>query len=283
MFIPNNTHHFLSTISSTVAAHVNTCRNLLQVELGLCSMNQKARVTNLVYMKRSAIVASSPLPLFCSPDTESLFSFSFPSSSSESLVFLKWKSVLGLLWPQLPVFPAAGPVKQTGKMNFSMWKSILTLNGAINTYSCLHQALASVYDSEYPCHFLQQAVCCEDHIHCCPAHTTCDVTGQKCNGPSGFAPMLEKVAAFTTAAPSTETATTEKQVSEDKEVVEGERKQDRGEREDEEEEGRVPCDSHTSCPDHSTCCFMVSAKKWGCCPLPEVSQGVHSKHLPSET
>uniref|UniRef100_A0A667Z4T5 Granulins domain-containing protein n=1 Tax=Myripristis murdjan TaxID=586833 RepID=A0A667Z4T5_9TELE len=110
-----------------------------------------------------------------------------------------------------------------------------------------------------------QAECCGDHMHCCPEGTICNLDQSSCvnaTAPSGFAPMLEKVAAFTTAAPSTETATTEKQVTEDKEV----------------EEGKVPCDSHTSCPDHSTCCFMVSVKKWGCCPLPKAvccSDGNH--------
>lgn len=47
------------------------------------------------------------------------------------------------------------------------------------------------------------------------------------------------------------------------------------EEEDEEEnenvQGRVQCDSRTSCPQYTTCCFMVSARKWGCCPLPKVS------------
>ncbi|XP_013865749.1 granulin a [Austrofundulus limnaeus] len=38
---------------------------------------------------------------------------------------------------------------------------------------------------------------------------------------------------------------------------------------DDGDENRIQCDDHTSCPQDTTCCFMASCKKWGCCPLPK--------------
>uniref|UniRef100_A0A3B4YDZ4 Granulins domain-containing protein n=1 Tax=Seriola lalandi dorsalis TaxID=1841481 RepID=A0A3B4YDZ4_SERLL len=38
---------------------------------------------------------------------------------------------------------------------------------------------------------------------------------------------------------------------------------------EEENMGTIQCDAHTSCPQYTTCCFMASSQKWGCCPLPE--------------
>lgn len=34
---------------------------------------------------------------------------------------------------------------------------------------------------------------------------------------------------------------------------------------------RNACDPHTSCPRDTTCCFMEESRRWGCCPLPNVS------------
>uniref|UniRef100_A0A671X506 Granulin a n=1 Tax=Sparus aurata TaxID=8175 RepID=A0A671X506_SPAAU len=88
----------------------------------------------------------------------------------------------------------------------------------------------------WACCPLPEAVCCDDHEHCCPAGSTCDVTSLSCDSSSGSTPMQKKIPAFVTEAPTT---------------------------------GRVACDDHTSCPHSSTCCFMKSSQKWGCCPLPE--------------
>uniref|UniRef100_A0A4W6E481 Granulin a n=1 Tax=Lates calcarifer TaxID=8187 RepID=A0A4W6E481_LATCA len=77
--------------------------------------------------------------------------------------------------------------------------------------------------------------------HCCPTGTTCDLATLSCNGASGSTPMMQKIPAFSTP-------------------------------------GRVQCDPHTSCPDSTTCCFMASSQKWGCCPLPDAvccADGAH--------
>lgn len=84
-----------------------------------------------------------------------------------------------------------------------------------------------------------QAVCCDDHIHCCPHDMVCNLQAQTCDSQSGGRPphrWVEKVPALTS---------------------EGQDKQ---------------CDKQTSCPGGSTCCKKAS-QPWACCPLPQVSVG----------
>lgn len=86
---------------------------------------------------------------------------------------------------------------------------------------------------------LFQAVCCDDHVHCCPHDTVCNLEAQTCDSQSGGGPPLrwvEKAPALTSEAPDEQ------------------------------------CDEHTTCPGDSTCCKMASGQ-WACCPLPEVSAG----------
>ncbi|XP_006803151.1 granulin a [Neolamprologus brichardi] len=113
-------------------------------------------------------------------------------------------------------------------------------------------------EGRWACCPMPEAVCCDDHEHCCPSGTTCDPTSVSCNGPSGSTPMLQKVPAFTTEAPTTVQPTTESPATSSK-----------AEEEDKEEEGMINCDAHTSCPQSTTCCYMKNFEKWGCCPLPE--------------
>ncbi|KAK0148698.1 Granulin [Merluccius polli] len=84
---------------------------------------------------------------------------------------------------------------------------------------------------------------------------------------TGTEPMMEKVAAFTSPPTTTTTttpmATTQRPAYTSRE--EGTSKQEV------EEGGMIQCDPHTTCPLQSTCCFMSSSKKWGCCPIPKVS------------
>ncbi|XP_071323496.1 granulin a [Trachinotus anak] len=115
-------------------------------------------------------------------------------------------------------------------------------------------------DGSWACCPLPQAVCCDDHEHCCPTGTTCDLATLSCQGTSGSTPMTQKVPAFATPAPTTVATTTQIQVSSTEAEEEEENKQ---------EEGEIQCDPHTSCPQGTTCCFMDLPKKWGCCPLPE--------------
>ncbi|KAM4717217.1 granulin a [Anableps anableps] len=124
----------------------------------------------------------------------------------------------------------------------------------------------------WACCPLPKAVCCDDHKHCCPEGTTCDPTSTSCLKASVSMPFMLKIAAFTTPVPTTVEATTQSLVTSTTETNEEEelppQEADDDEEEEEEEKGNQ-CDEHTSCPRDTTCCFMQSSKKWGCCPLPK--------------
>ncbi|XP_029013949.1 granulin a [Betta splendens] len=131
---------------------------------------------------------------------------------------------------------------------------------------------------DWACCPLPEAVCCNDHEHCCPSGTTCDLTTVTCKGASGSSPMTRKKPAFTTVAPTTVAFSTQKHETG---IVVAEQDEKWKEEDEEENTGahnRVQCDAHTSCPQYTTCCFMVSTHKWGCCPLPQAvccSDGSH--------
>ncbi|GAB0199357.1 progranulin [Grus japonensis] len=79
---------------------------------------------------------------------------------------------------------------------------------------------------------LEEAVCCHDHVHCCPRGYTCDVaTGSCLQEGGGRRPWVQKTPALALG-------------------------------------GDVRCDDESSCPDGSTCC-RTSLGTWGCCPLEE--------------
>ncbi|XP_034563419.1 granulin b isoform X2 [Notolabrus celidotus] len=87
----------------------------------------------------------------------------------------------------------------------------------------------------WACCPLPQAVCCDDHVHCCPHGTVCNLENQSCDDPFGVSPslpMAEKVSAL-------------------KSDVEDEK-----------------CDKQTMCPGGTTCCKKDSGQ-WACCPLPQ--------------
>ncbi|XP_053094900.1 granulin b isoform X2 [Pangasianodon hypophthalmus] len=92
-------------------------------------------------------------------------------------------------------------------------------------------------DSEWGCCPLPEAVCCEDHIHCCPHGTVCDLSEGTCNDPTDLShtvPLVKKVPAFPR--PS--------------------------------QPANQKCDESFSCPQDATCCKLASGA-WGCCPLPQ--------------
>ncbi|KAJ7353893.1 hypothetical protein OS493_031600 [Desmophyllum pertusum] len=96
---------------------------------------------------------------------------------------------------------------------------------------------------QYGCCPLPKAVCCSDHVHCCPNGYTCSVANGTCSRGSDSIPMLEKIPASKTAV-----------------LV-----------------GIVCPDGASECPDGYTCCRLVSGQ-WGCCPLPQAvccSDGEH--------
>lgn len=79
----------------------------------------------------------------------------------------------------------------------------------------------------------KKAVCCEDHIHCCPEGFTCHTEKGTCEQGALQVPWVRK----TQSHPSPP---------------------ERG----------VPCDNFASCPQGHTCCRIASGE-WGCCPTPE--------------
>ncbi|XP_016398864.1 granulins-like [Sinocyclocheilus rhinocerous] len=90
-------------------------------------------------------------------------------------------------------------------------------------------------EGTWACCPLPKAVCCEDHIHCCPEDTVCDLAASTCDDPADLSvsvPWMAKVPTFPIAS------------------------------------SNQKCDETSSCPDGSTCC-RLSSGKWGCCPLPQ--------------
>ncbi|XP_020653649.3 progranulin isoform X1 [Pogona vitticeps] len=85
---------------------------------------------------------------------------------------------------------------------------------------------------QYGCCPLQNAVCCDDHLHCCPQGTTCDLSHSKCTMTSRWSWPITRLSV-------------DLQTARD-----------------------VVCDPEHACPDGNTCCRTVSGK-WGCCPLEE--------------
>ncbi|XP_075873126.1 granulin a [Nelusetta ayraudi] len=87
---------------------------------------------------------------------------------------------------------------------------------------------------------LAQGVCCQDHVHCCPHGTTCNLAVSSCdNSSAASVPLFRKVPTFSATpllpAPGA---------------------------------GHVKCDASRSCPDTKTCCKNRQGG-WSCCPLPQ--------------
>lgn len=81
-----------------------------------------------------------------------------------------------------------------------------------------------------------QAVCCEDHLHCCPHGTICNLAASTCDDPTyntAVTPWLRNEPAFSLQSDNNK------------------------------------CDETTSCPGNSTCCGAAGGE-WACCPLAEV-------------
>ncbi|XP_078079942.1 granulin b isoform X2 [Mustelus asterias] len=83
---------------------------------------------------------------------------------------------------------------------------------------------------DWTCCPLPQAVCCEDHIHCCPSGYTCDVQHQLCKSKGSSIPMILKLSASV-------------------ERTEG-----------------MMCGEDTMCQSGTTCCRNRSGG-WSCCPF----------------
>ncbi|XP_064647998.1 SCO-spondin-like isoform X2 [Lineus longissimus] len=100
---------------------------------------------------------------------------------------------------------------------------------------------------QYGCCPLPQAVCCSDHVHCCPNGYSCDVSSGKCNKGLESIPWLEKVSAKSVGRSALAKVLTNVSVQ------------------------SVICpDKQGTCPDGNTCCLLASGK-YGCCPLPQAT------------
>ncbi|XP_017284938.1 progranulin [Kryptolebias marmoratus] len=89
----------------------------------------------------------------------------------------------------------------------------------------------------WACCPLTEAVCCEDHLHCCPKGQKCNLAAQTCDDGLLSVPLAKKI-------PSIPRKDVQLQVKD------------------------VPCDPTHACPDGNTCC-KNTADIWACCPLPE--------------
>ncbi|XP_042330979.1 progranulin isoform X2 [Sceloporus undulatus] len=103
-------------------------------------------------------------------------------------------------------------------------------------YSCpTGNTCCKTASGEWGCCPLEEAVCCTDHIHCCPNGYQCDLEEGICMKEGRSIPWLAKTNARSAAASTG--------------MV-------------------VPCDTQTTCPDGQTCCRLLSGA-WGCCPVPQ--------------
>nr|KAF6415822.1 granulin precursor [Molossus molossus] len=96
----------------------------------------------------------------------------------------------------------------------------------------------AMVDGSWGCCPMPQAVCCEDHIHCCPAGFMCDTEKGTCEKEARQLSWMEQTPAHLSLPGPQAT------------------------------ESDIPCDNVTSCPSSNTCCRLMSGE-WGCCPVPE--------------
>uniref|UniRef100_A0A8D1N3E9 Progranulin n=2 Tax=Sus scrofa TaxID=9823 RepID=A0A8D1N3E9_PIG len=96
----------------------------------------------------------------------------------------------------------------------------------------------TMLDGSWGCCPMPQAVCCNDHVHCCPTGYQCNIEKGTCDLETQWVPWKEKIPASLSRP----------------DLLAMERD--------------VPCDNVSSCPSSSTCC-PVTPGEWGCCPAPE--------------
>ncbi|KAM4691663.1 progranulin [Rhinophrynus dorsalis] len=91
-------------------------------------------------------------------------------------------------------------------------------------------------DQSWGCCPMPQATCCNDHLHCCPHNTLCDIQHGRCVSNEGYLPWSSKVPAL-------------KKVVSLGNIVQ-----------------KIPCPDGSSCPDGTTCCQQTDFS-YGCCPF----------------
>ncbi|XP_061563667.1 granulin b [Cololabis saira] len=118
----------------------------------------------------------------------------------------------------------------------------------------------------WACCPLPKAVCCKDHLHCCPHGTVCNLEAETCDDPSGSVPALRwltKIPALALPQKLGELSLPwlQKIPALQKETNQGVSGQSWP--------AQNMCDHQASCPRDTTCCFMEQSHQWGCCPLPK--------------
>ena len=108
---------------------------------------------------------------------------------------------------------------------------------------CLSCTNPLIYDVTATYTHIFQAVCCEDHLHCCPSGSQCNLANLQCTSSSADSTIERnvpmKVKLPTISDPSRDLAV-------------------------------VTCpDLMSSCPDADTCC-LTNGGSYGCCPFPNV-------------
>ncbi|XP_077498482.1 uncharacterized protein LOC144109531 [Amblyomma americanum] len=103
-------------------------------------------------------------------------------------------------------------------------------------HKCLSgQTCCQLSSGHYGCCPLHDAVCCEDHVTCCPAGYKCHVATKMCRKGDRFVPAPRKVAGFKDAAFIAAAM------------------------------DLLPCPDGSYCQNTQTCCLLTSGR-YGCCP-----------------
>ncbi|XP_034414303.1 granulin b isoform X1 [Cyclopterus lumpus] len=149
----------------------------------------------------------------------------------------------------------------------------------------------------WACCSLPKAVCCEDHLHCCPHGTVCNLEASTCDDhsagtatpwrakiPASPAPAADGKCDELTSCPGKSTCCKTQVPARLRlqKVPARLRLQKVPARLRLQKVPALPtrnmCDAQTSCPRDTTCCFMGAARRWGCCPLPQAvccEDGLH--------
>jgi hypothetical protein len=106
------------------------------------------------------------------------------------------------------------------------------------------QTCCLLASGEYACCPLPNAVCCDDHQHCCPEGTTCHTTTGQCLHGNLVTKMVPKQPSTPADVPAPPAAPVNA-------------------------EYECP-DKVSTCPEGTTCCEMLNGH-YGCCPKPNVS------------
>lgn len=114
-------------------------------------------------------------------------------------------------------------------------------------------------NGEYACCPMVNAICCDDHIHCCPDGYTCDIKDSRCNKNGEYLPFGVKF-------PTTKLVDENKQTR----ISETQTKPVTIKPTVSTLTSVVCPDGSSFCPNDYTCCLNED-KTYGCCPMPKAT------------